>query len=113
MISHELNVVNNIKEIKYSFVGHVARMSSEDAVNQILHSRHLAWWRHQQTLKRRRRAGDSAHPRRFNALGRWETPLETFFGARATPDAHDVVGWMLAAQDREKWRRSCRAFINS
>ena len=108
-----IDVVSQVKEIKYTFAGHAARMDPQDVVNQILHVRHLAWWRHQQSLPWNSSShGDRPHPQRFNALRRWESPFESCWGRCSTPSVHDVVGWMRVAQDRDEWRRGLHRFVN-
>ena len=108
-----LLVVDAVKERKYSFAGHLARMDSGDVVNRILHARNLAWWRHvqRQHQSHGHRSGDQPHPKRFCAHARWESSFEDFWGVHTAPDATDTVGWMLAAQDRAKWQQSCRKYI--
>ena len=113
MVANNLVVTEIVKERKYSFAGHLARMDSGDVVNRILHARNLAWWRHTQSLSQThsRKSGESPHPKRFCALARWESPFENFFGVHSAPAAADVVGWMQAAQDRQAWQRRCRNFV--
>ena len=109
MMTHSLNVVENMKGIKYSFAGHVARLDRHDVVRQVLHVRSLAWWRHQQSLPKNKAhssRGGRPHPKRFNALRRWESPLEEYWGISTAERSSDTVGWMLAAQAREKWRQN-------
>ena len=111
---NNLNVVNKVKEAKYNFAGHVARMDPQDIVNQILHVRPLAWWRYQQSLPSNSTSHRARpHTQRFNALRRWESSLEICWGSCTAPSAQDVVGWMHAAQDRDRWRRGCHSFVNS
>ena len=115
MSVQNLVVTEQMKGAKHNFAGHLARMASGDIANQILHARHLAWWRHWQSQNQAhgRRRGDQLHPKRFCAHGRWEAAFEDFYGVHTAAAARAVVGWMRAAQDREKWRQSCQTFITS
>ena len=109
----DLLVVEMAKARKCSLAGHLARMDSGEMANRILHTRSLTWWRHIQSKNQAhgRRGGDQPHPKRFCAHARWESPFEDLWGVHSSPDATDVVGWMLAAQDREKWQQSCRKYV--
>ena len=112
MQKHKAGVVDAVKMAKYSFAGHAARMDDANLVKQILVSRSLADWRDQQarsTGAHARKAGAGPHPKRFNALRRWEAPFEEHFGV-----ATSLAGsWIQKAQDRDGWKHRRAAYLAS
>ena len=101
---HNVDLPHEIRLAKHNFAGHAARMPQEDIVNQVLRLRHLAWWRQVQATPRLMPPrGPRPHTKRFNALSRWESPLEDVCGRAQAMTTDDTVGWMLQAQDRQRW----------
>ena len=107
--NHAIDIPREIKLAKHNFAGHAARMPCDDVVSRVLHLRHLAWWRRIQTaVNLQPSSGPRPHPRRFNALQRWEASLEELCGrAMVAKSAEETVGWMHAAQNRESWKNLC------
>ena len=73
-----------------------------------LHVRCLAWWRYEQARHNNRLNG--VHPKRFK-VWRWESQLTEHYGEEESRDAFANVGWMLRAQDRDKWKSSLAGFL--
>ena len=101
---HNIDFPLEVRVAKHNFAGHAARMPREDIVNQVLRLRHLAWCRQvQATPSLMPPHGARPHPKRFNALCRWESPLEDLCGQTQAMTTDDTVGWMLQAQNRQHW----------
>ena len=90
----------------HGFAGHLAR-STGTTMAAALRTRCLSWWRFHQEAYKRKRYG--LHPRRFKAW-RWESQLEAYYGESSCEHVADNVGWMLRAQDRDRWRACAVAF---
>ena len=102
---NHIDIPHEVCLAKHSFAGHIARMPEQDVANKVLRLRNLAWWRQvQATPQQMPKHGPRPHPKRFNALCRWEAPLEEKWGRAQAGSTADTVGWMLIAQDRERWR---------
>ena len=116
MAQGKVDVVSFVKGTKFNFAGHLARLDSQDVMKQVLMARSLAGWRHKQKLQSARPhvrvAGGSSHPKRFNALRRWETAFENFFGMREMQNPGDLVGWMSVAQNRDEWKKKRASFVS-
>ena len=107
---NSVDVISAVKTAKFRFAGHVGRLPSMDIVHRVLKVRHLAWWRTQQA-KIQSNHSPRPHESRFNALHRWQGPLEALDGPVTEAQTGTLVGWMKTAQDRTKWKAAEKRFL--
>ena len=112
----KVDLVKSVKGTNFNFAGHLARLQPEDTLKKVLTARNIAQWRFLQaqatSRTHARTAGGSSHPRRFNALRRWESPFEKHFGVYESQSPEFLVGWMQVAQDRDEWKKRRVSFVS-
>ena len=108
---HHVDVISVVKVTKFRFAGHVARLPVDRHVHRVLKVRHLAWWKAQQA-KIHTTHGPRPHVCRFNALHRWEGPLEAHFGVVTESQPGTLVVWMQTGQNRDDWKAAMTRYLN-
>lgn len=94
----------------HGWAGHIARMQPTAPAAQALRCRGLQWWRwRQQQHKLTKNKWTGPHPRRYK-LYRWEEQLAQHYGEGYSEDIASNTGWLLTAQDRERWRERSASF---
>ena len=101
---YNVDLVRMCRVRLHRWAGHVARMGPTASAAQALRCRGLQWWRwrqHQHKLTKDKWTGP--HPQRYK-LYRWEEQTAKLFGEGYAEDISLNTGWLLVAQDRERWR---------